>query len=181
MSKTFEHYKSVAEKEYNQMGSTYSSSVSGDVFQVGEDSYEDRYVVDTRSGRPVVFHDKTGEIVERREIIAAIKAQIEEDKKIKHARGKVAKILSDNDPTLAEILRWHLEYTGGKIKNPIQKEGVDFYQVGRNASHSFYAGVKDNNAYKMSVCYDYDHETGKDLSEEHIREVTGDWGYMGHY
>jgi hypothetical protein len=177
MAETIEHYKSVAEKEYNQRGSTYSSSVSGDVFQVGEQ----RYVLDMSSHYPAVFNCDTGESVKDTAIISSVVIQMETDKQTAYARNKVAKILSDKDPVLAEILRWHLEYTGGKVREPVKRDGIDFYSVGHNASHSFYAGAKNGKAYKMSAFYDYDPETGKDLSEEHICEVAGDWGYMGHY
>jgi hypothetical protein len=177
MTESIEHYKPIAEKSYNQSGSLYSSSVSGGIFYVGDDEY----IVDIKEGEPVIYDYETKKRVNNREVIASIKAQIEQDREVVHARNKVAEILSDKGPVLAEILRWHIEYKGGKVSKPVKKEGIDFYSVGHNASHSFYAGVKDGKAYKMSVCYDYDHETGKDLSEEHICEVTGDWGYMGHY
>lgn len=42
-----------------------------------------------------------------------------------------------------EILRWHQNFLGKgtRVSRPEVIGGVAFYQVGQNASHSFYAGV----------------------------------------
>ena len=56
---------------------------------------------------------------------------------------------SNGDPVLAEVLLMHLHYNWGKGSNPRKVRineayvvnGVQFWCVGHNASHEFYAGT----------------------------------------
>lgn len=57
---------------------------------------------------------------------------------------------------------------------PYLHEGIEFYSVGANASHSFYLGVKDGKLYKRSLCYDwYKDENGEiqEYVEDKVFEV----------
>lgn len=172
-----EDYKSISERSYNQSGYIGSDKFSGVLFYI--DDHE--YAADTAGGELVVYDCETRDLVKDEKIVASIKTKLEEDQHISHARGEVAVILSDNNPVLAEILRMHLEYSNGKIGHPFTKDGIDFYEVGHNATHHFYLGIKDGKVYKLSTYYDYDPETHEHISEEHVREVSGDLGYIGHY
>ncbi len=71
-----------------------------------------------------------------------------------------------------------MEYNHGRIE-PYPVEGIVFYQVGRNASHEFYAGAKDGRRYTFTSGEDYD-EDGNFRPDKRVYEVEK-WGYMGHY
>ncbi|MBN2096741.1 hypothetical protein JW752_05120 [Candidatus Peregrinibacteria bacterium] len=105
-------------------------------------------------------------------------SELEEVRRIEEHVDEVAQALREADTITRDILCWHLEYTQGQIR-PIEKEGIIFYQVGHNASHEFYAGVKEDRKYKYTVGENYDEE-GNFYPDEKIYEVD-EWGYMGHY
>lgn len=180
MTEPIEDYKQMAEKSYNHSGYVSADNFVGPFFYP-EGMEGKEYVLNLRNKSFSVFDSKTEELVSDKEIISIIISKFEEDQKIACARDKVSEMLSGNNPVLAEILRMHLEYNNGRMRHPLTKDGIDFYEVGHNATHHFYLGIKDGKAYKLSTYYDYDPETHEDISEEHIREVTGDWGYIGHY
>jgi hypothetical protein len=192
MEQSIEHYKQIAEKRYNKKGSISGDPVSGDIFQVRGQ----RYILNfDNRGYPVVSSHDTGETVEDTTIVSSVVVQMEKDRQIAYARRKVADTLSENNPILAEILEMHIEYNVGRFGRLLKKDGIDFYAVGHNASHYFYAGTKDGKKYVFSMspnlceCDENDQlildEKGNLIiteAEEHIREVTGDdWGYIGHY
>jgi hypothetical protein len=186
MAESFEHYKEIAKKSYNQSGHVWSDRFEGPYFYI-EDK---RYVWDERHDGSV-FDGETDEVITDEKIISTIRAKLEEDWEISSARDKIADVLSNQNPVLTKILRLHLEYESARAgdfynKNfdcrPCKRNGIDFYEVGHNATHHFYLGIKDGKVYKLSTYYDYDPETGKHIDEEHIHEVTGDdWGYIGHF
>ena len=187
MSESIEHYKQTAEKSYNRSGNVWAENFEGPFFCI-----EGReYVLNERDGSSLVFDSETEELVSDEKIISAIKAKCEEDWEISCARGKVAEIFSNQNPILARILRIHLEYEGamaaGHFKKnfkcePYQKDGIDFYEVGHNATHHFYLGIKDGKVYKRSSYYDYNPETHEHIDEERVYEVPADdLGYIGHF
>ena len=68
--------------------------------------------------------------------------------------GKVAAMVDANlnaDRLMQSVLRMSREFNDGYLCAPCQKEGIDFYPVGRNASHEFYLGVKDGRMYRMAI------------------------------
>ncbi|MEK7481169.1 MAG: hypothetical protein AAB633_00260 [Patescibacteria group bacterium] len=93
---------------------------------------------------------------------------------------------------MKEIMAWHQEFMrhrGGRDGRPdVQEDGVEFYQVGRNASHNFFVGVDmegrkfvrtvggggcDEDADGRLVWYE---------DKESVYEVVGfDGHYLGHY
>lgn len=58
---------------------------------------------------------------------------------------------------------------------------IAWFQVGRNSSHDFYLGLKDNQLYKRSVT-DEEPENGPQILVEQITQITKDKiGYIGHW
>jgi len=86
---------------------------------------------------------------------------------------------------LAEVLRWHLEYMrykGDLEDPPVVRDGVAFYQVGRNASHYFFAGVDSDGRKFICTVGDSCDENGELTVVEHVYEVdTFSGHYLGHY
>jgi hypothetical protein len=66
--------------------------------------------------------------------------------------------------------------------SPIVKNGIVFFEVGHNASHYFYIGIRDGKRFQMSVGPNgYDEKTDTEIIKEHVGEVN-DWnGYCGHF
>lgn len=63
-----------------------------------------------------------------------------------------AEELANGAPQLKLIYELHLSF--GHKENldihPIEKQGINFYAVGRNSSHYFYLGVKEGQLYEMT-------------------------------
>jgi hypothetical protein len=117
-------------------------------------------------------------------VLASIEKLEADDQRIADARFQIAKDYAEGDPVLEEILKIHLEFTSGNIE-PIAHGGILFFQVGRNASHEFYAGTRDGKRYVLAggEKSEYD-ENGDTISSEHqysLREVGENWGYIGHF
>ncbi|HYE22097.1 MAG TPA: hypothetical protein VD998_00735 [Verrucomicrobiae bacterium] len=93
--------------------------------------------------------------------------------------------IAQGDPIVKEILFWNLRYNGGRcIDEPSVVEGIRFWCVGHNASHSFYAGVKDGKRYQRAFGESADSDFDDDdfpRYEESIREVPNFHGYYGHF
>ena len=125
--------------------------------------------------------------VEGERIATEILRMKKEDEAIASARTARVHELAQGDAILAEILGWHMEYNRGRISELTIKEGVTLYQVGRNASHDFYAGVKNGQRYHYSYAEGapiVDPETGEERGykmDESLREVEDFEGYYGHY
>lgn len=86
----------------------------------------------------------------------------------------------------AEILRWHEEYVHyweGRKSRPMVCRGVEFYQVGQNASHDFFVGADaDGRKFIRAVGEEACDENGDPIVVEHVYEVvTFDGHYLGHY
>ncbi len=113
-------------------------------------------------------------------LVNMVTAQMLKDMNVHVARMKLAEKQSDGNDILAEALRWHLAFTGGAVQ-PLEKDGITFYQVGRNASHEFFVGFKDGQRYVLSVCCDWDEDLQEAVLEENVRAVdTWDNCYLGH-
>jgi len=176
--------KPLHERNINSRGYSFSELLKGQIYTVNE--------------RSVLFCEETGEVYDhatRTEItddavVSAVMTLIDQDKETLAAREAFAVEMSNGDPILARVLTWHLWFNTS-LGNPYRVEGVDFYEVGRNSSHQFYAGVKDGQRYRMSSGYDstYD-EKGEPILDSHgyeveelvqnVSEVSSFDGYYGH-
>ncbi len=58
--------------------------------------------------------------------------------------------LSNGDKLLGRVMEAHLAYSNGRPSSPSSVDGIDFYVVGRNASHEFYLGTKDGRMFKRA-------------------------------
>jgi hypothetical protein len=105
-------------------------------------------------------------------VMAEVNKQVEEDKTVEQAREEKAMALANGDETLEQILLANINYDDGKtVDKPVQSQGINFYQVGRNSTQDFFLGVKDGQRYERTV---YD-------GEEAIASVDSfEGGYYGH-
>lgn len=167
-----------AARHYCSIGSMWSDSVSGDLYCLNHVEY-----MVNADGAVIRKEDyEHPEVVTDPAVLISIKAQIQEDIEIRAARRVLATEKSQQDSKLKEVLLAHLEYTGGHVSSHIE-EGITFYQVGRNASHEFYLGVKDGKYYRLS-CGEggWNDEEDMPTFEKHISELDSDnWGYVGHF
>lgn len=65
-------------------------------------------------------------------------------------RTKLVEEAANGNEMLHKVLRASIDFNNGFLQKPSQKEGIDFYPVGRNASHEFYLGVKDGKLFSLS-------------------------------
>jgi hypothetical protein len=135
----------------------------------------------------IFVRDSNGELVrcDDSNVRSSIEKLESEEKKVLEARDQLAKDYAEGDPILQEILRIHLEFNDGQIR-PLVHEGILFFQVGRNASHEFYVGLKDGKRFVLSSWGEEDiDENGETTSYQtchSLREIQGeDWGYLGHF
>ncbi|MEK7158924.1 MAG: hypothetical protein AAB575_00420 [Patescibacteria group bacterium] len=94
------------------------------------------------------------------------------------------------DPAAEEMIACHLAYLAlhhvleiyiDKELSPTMKGGIAFFQVGRNATHDFYMGMKDGKRYGLYIGPGDCDENGRETTDVRITEVS-DWkGYWGHY
>lgn len=103
----------------------------------------------------------------------------EDDRRIVEEWLSYARTRANGDTALAEVIFIHLQYQNGALVEPAVYEGVDFWDVGQNASHSFAAGCKDGKRFVRS--FTYDEERDEDVS--HITQIPDGqgWGYLGHF
>lgn len=99
----------------------------------------------------------------------------------KNCRAQLIETLSGTCEIKKAILRMHMDYNRGRsIDKPTIIDDIEFYRVGHNASHEFYAGVKEGQRYVYTTGEEgYSEEDGP-IYEENIYPVE-QWGYLGHY
>ena len=93
-------------------------------------------------------------------------------------------MFDSREKAVAYIKEWNRQFNGGKHQSePSVVEGIEFWVVGRNASHEFYAGVgSDGRLYHRSFGEtDYNRKTGEISYGEDVREVKDFSGYYGHF
>jgi len=179
---TIDGVKVLAGRSINRIGSMSGQKFSGLMYAIpvegGRLHEYTRYVLDVE-GR--VWLSREGVRVTDPAVVSRVRTMRDEDLETADARMQYAVALSDGCEDLAEVLGWHLWFCDGSMMEPIVEEGISFYQMGRNASHSFYAGVKDGKRFTMSCGDDdYDDDAEEWISSYHVVEVTDGWGYMGH-
>ena len=118
-------------------------------------------------------------------IIVRVLALQAEDTAIDAARDAealaLAERLHEGNPEAAQLLRAHLEFEDSLEVCPHEHEGVIFYQVGHNASHQFFFGMKDGQCYQYSSGDGGEDENGVWQLEEDFGPVDDMSGYCGHY
>lgn len=177
-----ERSENKAARPYCSSGSIwYSDDVSGNTYYVNREEY-----VVAGNGSVYKKEDYEHEVeVTDPAILLSIKAQIKEDGEIQAAREALATKESHGDSTALMILSWHMEFNSGVIDSePLEKNGIKFYQVGRNASHSFYLGIKDGKMYKYATDGGYWNEETDEYTPDDSEAYEVDpnnVGYMGHF
>ena len=159
------------ECEYEQLGTAWSQGIDGPTYRIkgariliSEDKEKIMHLDKHLGPHPASDYPLITKACERK---------AKQDIMIAEARGKVAKEMAGGEPGLEAILRWHMEFTGGRIESTTFQD-IRFYQVGRNASHNFYAGFKDGKRYTYALGEDM---VDKDETEESLKEK----GYFIHY
>lgn len=162
---------------YTKEEAGYPERVSGTIYRVGDQEYimPDAAVSEIYRNRP--YNEANGEFVTDENVINEIQKQAELDKSIEAARNEKAKEMSGGDEILEDILRTNIDYNRGRIDNPMQVKGVDFYCVGHNSSHVFFMGTNGGRKYTLT------YEPGEESAENgHFKEVESfAGGYYGHY
>lgn len=169
----------------------------GTFYRVGETKY---LRIVCRDGS-VIFDENNFVPVTDKIIIAEVERQAAEDAEIDRERDQSCLEQAKGDPILADLMRWNMEYTGGPLHEWMKIDGIVFYSVGHNASHTFYAGTKDGKKYALAldenestdengniIQLSYYDDEGKyqnhippiNTGRKAYREVA-EWGYMGHY
>lgn len=153
--------------------------VEGDVYclvRSGEPWRDPQFVYDAFRKRWWALPEK-GEVTETAQL-EALNAVREDDAKICEEWRVFANERAGKDRILADIILWHLHYSNGSLTEPRVVDGISFWEVGHNASHSFSIGCKDGKRYARSCTCD---DEGKEIA--HVREVPSDedWGYLGHF
>ena len=127
--------------------------------------------------------ERTYQLIEGKELDslwAAVEAAKELVAATQRERMELAHEQSKDNSDLANIIYWHLDFSNGKLSCHTH-EGVTFYQVGRNSSHQFYAGVDDNGQiWKLITGESYDDEGEQETTMVKVYKDKG-YGYMGHF
>jgi len=172
------------EQQYNRYG--YGSyPVAGTDERVAGDLYgiDDKKFLLTNERRPRVYVENDNRFVgQDEELYQKVLAMEQHDYDVAKARDKYAVELAKGDEVLVLVYRYALEYGNGQIEDPMERDGVTLYKVGRNASHDFYLGSKDGKLYKAAMCGEWNEkeEYIEDWSDP--REVESLQGeYLGHY
>ena len=110
------------------------------------------------------------------------------------ARAKlVAERLFSGNALAEEFLRWHMAFRGeARVdESPYVVDGIPFYQVGRNASHAFYAGMLNGQLYRCALGEEVAEDAqGNELLDEDgfpvvtvepsvtaVEDMSGYWGH----
>lgn len=157
------------------------TEISGDTFGRGDEEYILIKGTDgsrsirqlSTEGSPVVENPEAEKIMKEIEVL------LRANEEITNARKVYAKELAKGDSILEDILLWHMDFTNGRVEVPSDEKGIKFYQVGRNASHAFYAGTKDGKKYSLAI--GEAPGEGPDGDDEKTFGEVKDWDYMGHY
>lgn len=162
MDNNIDELKAIASKDHERIRRVDRfCSLSGDLYEVDGD----KYVLEKGTDRVFSYKNEQA-LVEDKQIIMAVHIKAIEDDEIKRARANISIILSDiakessnGDPVLFWILREHIglmfEQSGKFTPEPIKKDGIDFYQVGRDSmavpggTDLFFVGVKDGKKYVL--------------------------------
>jgi hypothetical protein len=120
-------------------------------------------------------------VIEDPTTIALIHAMRDEDTEIARARiclaDDVANARYNGDQNAFIALRAAISYCPGDPTS-FSKDGIDFYSVGRNASHSFYMGLRKNDDGTISLF------SGADAYDDpfsYREKETWAGGYYGHH
>jgi hypothetical protein len=75
------------------------------------------------------------------------------ESKIEAQAKLMAERLFEGNALSAEFLRWHMYFRGEArvTASPYVVDGIRFFLVGKNASHSFFAGMRDGQLYRCAL------------------------------
>jgi len=109
-----------------------------------------------------------------RQLIRLYKRELRVDKLRRMWAANLADIFYGGDRRAREIFYRNMWFQNGAVGNPIEIRGILFYKMGRNASHEFYAGIKDGKLYQCSIGED----VICDADGNYVRDEYGDlwWG-----
>jgi hypothetical protein len=149
--------------DYENQGEAYIITEEGVVFQT-----------------EYIPHENIVEIIDP-EIVKNIRTQRAQDIFIDFSRTWLANEMSDGDSDLRFIYLLHIGYNGGVIDDPTIYQGVPFWDVGHNSTHTFFLGLKDGQRYRMSEYYDHEANDGQGETEVTMEPVDEFGSYFGHY
>lgn len=171
----------------NQTGGIWTKTVQGSTFSIPARSgwQGKRYVLEDRGGSVFSLGDLSADPVQvYGEEEVEVRRQGEEDMQIAKNRREKAEELSKGDRALRWVLLNAMSYANGEA-TPTKFDwttkvdpSIEFYQLGRNASHSFYAGVKDGQRWYLSQ--DDDPQDREDIFVKRVGSFD-EIGYWGHH
>ncbi len=129
-----------------------------------------------------VLADDDNSVVEDKQTIGKIHAMRAEDRQIAAARRSHASLLAEtryNGDERAETAMSCAIAYDPQDQSPWVRDGIDFYEVGHNSTHSFYMGLRKNADGSIS-CFSASYYSEEEDSFE-WREVTEFRGYYGHH
>jgi hypothetical protein len=129
-----------------------------------------------------VLLDSDNSVIEDEQTISKIHAMRAEDRQIAEARRAHAIALAETryngDERAVQAMGCAVAYDP-QDQSPWVREGIDFYEVGHNSTHSFYMGLRKNDDGTISTFSASYYSEEKDSFE--WREVTEFRGYYGHH
>ncbi|MBT5503780.1 hypothetical protein HOK15_06220 [Candidatus Falkowbacteria bacterium] len=160
-------------------------------FKIGEGwQVEHEMVTSEGSFFGMVFFRKNSfgdrELVTDQAIIDQMKAMYADDQIVDAKRDATAKDFAEKlhggDERAESMIRMHLEFEDSLEPYSMEREGGMFYQVGRNASHQFYFGMKEGQAYRYACGEGWEDEDTGEWNLDESQYPVDNWdGYCGHF
>ncbi|GEM_PF-5521025 len=169
----------IAARAYHRHGYVCSARLVGSDKKIEGDTYSIGNVCHVVTSDGGVFAERSDwRYVRVSDPVALsdIAAKIVADQETAQARDAYVAEIAGGDALLREVVRRHLDFTGGVVVEPYEREsGIRFYQVGRNVSHDFFIGTKDGKCYVLS-CGEvgWDWTLDIPICDEDVYEVK-DW------
>lgn len=130
-----------------------------------------KYSDNTYEGYDFVLGDRIDVVTKHKKAIKR-----EEERLEKLNEEKIQKLMNYPEE-VREIILAAINYKGNI--HVCNYKGMEFYEVGHNASHIFAVGFHEGSYYKLAIDCDCDLEEDKMYN---LREVNkNNWGYVGHY
>ena len=162
-------------------GHTHSDNKVGTLYSIkeqGRESYEDDELVLVRwsDGSFSSYDDPCIPIALNELTLAQLDMADDEVNNLASKRDFIAKQRSNGDSLLERIILLCMYYRDSEDVSPRIHEGIEFYKVGHNSTHDFYAGRSEGRTYKLSETWN----SGE--VERHMYSYDdGGLGYCGHH
>ena len=165
-------------KKLNACGATWTPDVSGILYRHPETGIS---IALTEDGDAYAREGGDFIPVTDENTVLVIRGLRDEDRNTLAARRFFAQQAGGKNEILSFILRSHMAFNDGAPEDPVIRNEISFYKVGRNSTHTFYMGTKDGKRYRLSMYFDYYNEEKKSFLREEMQEIPNWDGYWGHH